>query len=243
QKVADTLVALCEEADGRAAVTPATGGGATGCRRAVMGALASQISEVVAGLTSRQAASPKLRFADIATRLMSSSDSAFAAAVDTGALSLVTDLTEDASDVLLQLNALDLLDRVASTAAGARHLVANGHLDRLLVAAGGGDSPDAPDPLLGASALRTLAKVLAQAGDAGLDAWKERSPSSLGGFLRACTVHVQGQDEAGKISTAPGRSGGGIRGGSRVRRGPAGDALPGARFGRRARCLVDAVGT
>ncbi|CAM9585457.1 unnamed protein product [Ectocarpus sp. 8 AP-2014] len=69
---------------------------------------------------------------------MSASDSAFAAAVDAGALSLVTDLTEDASDVLLQLNALDLLDQVASTAGGARHLVANGHLDRLLVAAGGG---------------------------------------------------------------------------------------------------------
>ncbi|CAN0383321.1 unnamed protein product [Ectocarpus sp. 12 AP-2014] len=171
QQVADTLVALCEKADGRAAVTPATGGGATGCRRAVMGALASQIGEVVAGLTARQAATPKLRFADIATRLMSASDSAFAAAVDSGALALVTDLTEDASDVLLQLNALDLLDQVASTAGGARHLVANGHLDKLLVAAGGGegDSPDAPDPLLGASALRTLAKVLAQAGDAGLD--------------------------------------------------------------------------
>ncbi|CAM9616583.1 unnamed protein product [Ectocarpus sp. 13 AM-2016] len=202
QQVADTLVALCEEADGRAAVTPATGGGATGCRRVVMGALASQIGEVVAGLTARQAATPKLRFADIATRLMSASNSAFAAAVGSGALALVTDLTEDASDVLLQLNALDLLDQVASTAGGARHLVANGHLDKLLVAAGGGegDSPDAPDPLLGASALRTLAKVLAQAGDAGLDAWKERSPSSLGGFLRACTVHVEGQDEAGKLA-------------------------------------------
>ncbi|CAB1118281.1 unnamed protein product [Ectocarpus sp. CCAP 1310/34] len=191
QQVADTLVALCEEADGRAAVTPATGGVATGCRRAVMGALASQIGEVIAGLTARQAATPKLRFADIATRLMSASDSAFAAAVDSGALALVTDLTEDASDVLLQLNALDLLDRVASTAGGARHLVANGHLDKLLVAAGGGegDSPDAPDPLLGASALRTLAK-----------AWKQRSPSSLGGFLRACTVHIEGQDEGGKLA-------------------------------------------
>ncbi|CBN75718.1 hypothetical protein Esi_0167_0016 [Ectocarpus siliculosus] len=243
QQVADTLVALCEEADGRAAVTPTTGGRATGCRRAVMGALASQIGEVVAGLTARQAATPKLRFADIATRLMSASDSAFAAAVDAGALSLVTDLTEDASDVLLQLNALDLLDQVASTAGGALHLVANGHLDRLLVSAGGGegDSPEAPDPLLGASALRTLAKVLARAADAGLDAWQQRSPSSLGGFLRACTVHIEGQDEAGKVTA--GRSGGGIRGGGRVGRGPAGDALPGARFGRRARCLVDAVGT
>lgn len=43
---------------------------------------------------------------------MSASDSAFAAAVDAGALSLVTELTEDTSDVLLQLNALDLLEQV-----------------------------------------------------------------------------------------------------------------------------------
>lgn len=45
-------------------------------------------------------------------RLMSTSDPAFKAAVDADALSLVTNLTEDASDVLLQLNALELLEQV-----------------------------------------------------------------------------------------------------------------------------------
>lgn len=60
---------------------------------------------------------------------------------------------------------------MASTAGGARHLVTKGHLDRLLVSAGGGGGSDAgaPDPLLGASALRTLAKVLAKAEGVGLD--------------------------------------------------------------------------
>lgn len=43
---------------------------------------------------------------------MSASDSAFRNALDVGALSLVTSLTEDASDVLLQLNALELLEQV-----------------------------------------------------------------------------------------------------------------------------------
>lgn len=43
---------------------------------------------------------------------MCTSDLAFNAAVDAGALSLVTNLTEDASDVLLQLNALELLEQV-----------------------------------------------------------------------------------------------------------------------------------
>lgn len=45
-------------------------------------------------------------------RLMSASDSAFGAALDAGALPLVTNLTEDTSDVLLQLNALELLEQV-----------------------------------------------------------------------------------------------------------------------------------
>lgn len=38
------------------------------CRRTVMAALASQLDEVVAGMTDRQAATPKLRFADTAAR-------------------------------------------------------------------------------------------------------------------------------------------------------------------------------
>lgn len=61
---------------------------------------------------------------------------------------------------------------MASTAGGARHLAANGHLTGLLVAAGGAagdDSAPPPDPLLGASALRTLGKVLAKASGVGLD--------------------------------------------------------------------------
>lgn len=49
---------------------------------------------------------------------MSASDSAFSAAVDAGALSLVTSLTEDASDVLLQLNALELLEQVGDAQNG-----------------------------------------------------------------------------------------------------------------------------
>lgn len=43
---------------------------------------------------------------------MSVSDSAFAAALEAGALLLLTDLTEDSSDPLLQLNALELLEQV-----------------------------------------------------------------------------------------------------------------------------------
>eukprot|EP00752_Nemacystus_decipiens_P003398 g3144.t1 len=204
QAVADTAVSLCEEADRPHAASASGGAGDTAvtCRRAVLGALVSQVGEVVAGLTARQASTPKLRFADTAARLMSVSDSGFNAALEAGALCLVTDLTEDSSDVLLQLNALELLEQVASTAGGARHLVAKGHLDRLLVSAGGGEgsNPEAPDPLLGASALRTLAKVLAKAEDAGLDMWRERSSSFVEGFLRACAVHLEARDEAAKLA-------------------------------------------
>lgn len=43
---------------------------------------------------------------------MNCSEVAFKEALDEGALSLVTALAEDSSDVLLQLNALDLLELV-----------------------------------------------------------------------------------------------------------------------------------
>lgn len=77
QATADTLVSLCEEADrlqtaavaAAAATTAATADSeTTTCRRAVMGALAVQLGEVVAGLTDRQASTPKFRFADTAAR-------------------------------------------------------------------------------------------------------------------------------------------------------------------------------
>lgn len=50
---------------------------------------------------------------------MSSSEIAFREAVETGAVSLVTSLTGDSSDVLLQLNALDLLEQVRPSWTGA----------------------------------------------------------------------------------------------------------------------------
>lgn len=60
---------------------------------------------------------------------------------------------------------------MASTAGGARYLIVNGHIGGLLVAAGGGEGESSapPDPLLGSTALRTLAKVLVKAAAAGLD--------------------------------------------------------------------------
>lgn len=60
---------------------------------------------------------------------------------------------------------------MASTAGGARYLVTDGHVSGLLVAAGGGqgESSAPPDPFLGASALTTLANVLAKAAGVGVD--------------------------------------------------------------------------
>ena len=46
---------------------------------------------------------------------MCTSEVAFAAALDAGALPLVTNLTRDSSDVLLQLNALELLEKARRT--------------------------------------------------------------------------------------------------------------------------------
>lgn len=62
-------------------------------------------------------------------------------------------------------------EQVASTVGGARYLATNGHLAGLLAAAGGGagDASAGPDPLLGASALRTVAKVLVKSAGVGVD--------------------------------------------------------------------------
>lgn len=60
-------MSLCEEAD-RPPAAAASGGETLTCRRAMLGALAAQVEEVVAGLTARQASTPKLRFADTAAR-------------------------------------------------------------------------------------------------------------------------------------------------------------------------------
>ena len=79
---------------------------------------------------------------------------------------------------------LGLPRQVASTAAGARHLVTTGHLSGLIVSAGGGEGDNAapPDALLGASALRTLGNVLAKAAGVGLDvSWA--APSGGTGLL------------------------------------------------------------
>lgn len=62
--------------------------------------------------------------------------------------------------------------QVASSAAGARYLIANGHLRELLNAAGGGsggESMVSPDPLLGTSALRTSARLFVKAAGFELD--------------------------------------------------------------------------
>lgn len=92
---------------------------------------------------------------------------------------LPTPLTEDKPDKALFVCVSSIIiktlgsfrGQVASTAGGARYLVTNGHLGGLLVAAGGGEGESAapPDPLLGASALRTLANVLAKAAGIGID--------------------------------------------------------------------------
>lgn len=71
QIAADTVVSLCEETDrpqAAAAAAATAGGETTTSRRAVMGALVAQLGEVVAGLSDRQASTPKLRFADVTVR-------------------------------------------------------------------------------------------------------------------------------------------------------------------------------
>ncbi|CAM9312015.1 unnamed protein product [Choristocarpus tenellus] len=165
----------------------------------VLTTLERHMGEVTAGLTCRQAATPRLRFADTTARVAALSDAAFMAARDTGALSLVLSVAEDKDDILLRLNGLELLEQVAATRTGGRYLLAHGHLEALLVAAGAvGEEP--PDPLLGPSALRVLAAVHAKTASMGAEAWAEVDPSLARAFLRACLIHMEALDETGKVA-------------------------------------------
>lgn len=61
------MILLCDTVSSEASSSETPRSEAT-CRRTVMEALVLQLDEAVAGLTDRQAATPRLRFADTATR-------------------------------------------------------------------------------------------------------------------------------------------------------------------------------
>jgi len=104
-----------------------------------------------------------IRFASTIVDLACLGDASMDAAVSSGATTLLLDLISDSSDPLMQVSALDLLERMATTipmhGSRARWLYDRKVLAPLLEFAGGGlggESAPAPDPILGGPALRTL---------------------------------------------------------------------------------------
>lgn len=93
--------------------------------------------------------------------LVNLSDSAMEAAITSGAMDLLLIMLSDESDPLLQLSILDLVEKLATSipmhGPRARWLFSANVLQPLLQMAGGNESMEYPDPILGGPALRLLA--------------------------------------------------------------------------------------
>ncbi|CAN0066489.1 unnamed protein product, partial [Phaeothamnion confervicola] len=80
-----------------------------------------------------------LRLAELAARCAALSDSVFEAARQRGALAPLLATAHESDDVMLRLNALELLELLADTPAGSAFLFGQGHVAALLRLAGGDD--------------------------------------------------------------------------------------------------------
>jgi hypothetical protein len=151
-------------------------------------------ADAVAACLSALAASPAYADATVQTRLLATvarlagaSDEAHAAMTSHGLLERLLRAASDTSDVLLQLNVVQLLPPLAHSRRGLAALTADGGVFAQLLqwaGVGGGDGDDdvEPDALLGADALNAAADIYAAA--ARLGAAAQLRPQLVPGLVR-----------------------------------------------------------
>lgn len=107
-----------------------------------------------------------VRCASSIVDLTEAGDPAMEAAIECGATHLLLEMLTDSSDPLMQMSALDLLEKMATTLPmhgnRARWLFSKDVLHELLKMAGGvgvGNEGGEPDPILGGPALRVLSLI------------------------------------------------------------------------------------
>jgi hypothetical protein len=143
-----------------------------------------------------------MRFADLLARTVAISSETFEVCRSCGAVDLLVDVTRS-EDVLLQLNALELLEFIGATSAGISHLFHNGEVSRLLhLAQGSDDAP--PDPLLSTTALRVIQQLMKQASkivtSEGPYLWTSVDQRMVREFLRAALLHVESSDDSSRLA-------------------------------------------
>ncbi|KAJ1425671.1 hypothetical protein B484DRAFT_451005 [Ochromonadaceae sp. CCMP2298] len=143
-----------------------------------------------------------LRFVSLLSRVCAYSDEVFRRCEEVGAVAdIVTLCTTD--DILVQINALELLADLAKTVRGLEYLCSNAVVYWLVATSCGSwvgpgtESPGTgtalvpgvrarePDPLLGAQALRVLGTVFSRASDLRFDLLARLDPSCVRHFLLA----------------------------------------------------------
>ncbi|CAM9553432.1 unnamed protein product [Chrysoparadoxa australica] len=130
-----------------------------------------------------------LRYADLITNIAGLSSEGFQAGIATGALSVVLELADRGDDLLVQLNAFELLERIAGCEDGATFLQSK--IQHLLeLGQGHGPGEESSDPTLRSAAIQLLSKILSNARPG--PALDPAIPS----FLQAVLLHLRGGEGA-----------------------------------------------
>ncbi len=139
-----------------------------------------------------------LRFVTVFARTASHSDAQFQACQ---ALGVVIDLVQlcKANDILLQINALELLVDVSGTQSGLDYLCSSGTVQWLITISCGLNSSQAPDPLISAEALRTLGKIFEKASARSFDFVGKVDSGCIHHFLNTLLSYFEERDEANRI--------------------------------------------
>ncbi len=139
-----------------------------------------------------------LRFISVFVRASAQSEELFE---NCNALGVVAELVQlcQSNDVLLQINALELLRDVASTQGGLDYLCSHGVVQWLInTAVGHGGA--AADPLISSEAMRTLGEVFRHASQRSFDFVGKVESGAVHHFLDTLVRFLEGSSEADRIA-------------------------------------------
>jgi hypothetical protein len=143
-----------------------------------------------------------LRYIALAESLLSSGNEAIARfIVDLGFPSMLCKVCRDSNDLLLQITAMDLLPKLASTLIGLDEVCKENVFDWLIFSSCGDESGGkGPDPLLESEALRTLGTLFLAAAKQSHQFLLKIHAKSVECFLKAITRRLEEGDEVTKVT-------------------------------------------
>jgi len=139
-----------------------------------------------------------LRFLGLVAQLSGSDETIALTSCTAGGLTRVFQCCQS-DDILLQINAIELLVEYAKTSYGLYELCKQGAIDWLITTAcGTPDSP--PNPLLSSEALRTTGDIFVKASQHSFQFVEKLQPNSIISFLNTIESFLDDYDETNKIN-------------------------------------------